>query len=151
MRMMLLLALLSALAPSAGTAVAQTESAAAGPDKTYLLSLPDGAQAVQVTVVPRAKINRDLSVDMIGLRLWMDSAQSVRRIWALIAAPAAALRVKQQLGARIMETGVEPDMIPVRGEEGKKAGTEGMTLLEGGEFTRTGEYYDSGGGGLTIR
>ena len=147
--MMLLLALLSALAPTAGTAVTQTESAA-GPQNTYLLSLPDGAQAVQVTVVPRAKINKDLYVDMVGLRLWTDSPESAKRIRAAIATPSAALLVKQQLGAKLMETGVEPDMIPVRGEEGRKLGTEGMVQLKGGEFTRTGEYYDSSGGGLTI-
>ena len=49
-----------------------------------------------------------------------------------------------------METGIEPDMIPVRGDAGRKTGTEGMALLTGSEFTRRGEFYDSTGGGLTI-
>jgi formylglycine-generating enzyme required for sulfatase activity len=108
---------------------------------------PNGAQ-VQIDVVDRSKINKELYVDMIGLRLWIESAESRRRILARIATPAAALGVKRQLGAKLMEAGVEPDMIPVHGEERKKADTEAMVLLEGGEFMRTGEYWDSSGGGL---
>ena len=110
---------------------------------------PSGPQ-VQIDVVDRSKINKDLFVDMMGLRLWTNSAEAAKRLRALIATPAAALRVKQQLGAKLMKTGVEPEMIPVRGEEGKVTGTEGMVLLESGEFTRSGTFYDSSGGGLTI-
>jgi formylglycine-generating enzyme required for sulfatase activity len=101
-------------------------------------------------VVERPTINKDIFVDMIGLRLWVDSAESANRIRALVATPAAALRVKQQLGAKLMDTGVEPDMIPVRGNEGREMGTDGMVRLDGGEFTRSGKFYDSSGGGLTI-
>lgn len=105
---------------------------------------------VSVEVVDRSKINRDLFVDIVGLRLWVDNAESLSRIRARIATPSAALRVRHQLGAKLMDTGVELGMIPVRGEEGRELGTVGMVLLKGGEFTRTGKYYDSSGGGLTI-
>ena len=109
----------------------------------------DGPQ-VHIDAVDRAKINKDLFVDLVGMRLWMDNTASAKHVNALFASPADALRVKQQLGDKIMETGIEPEMIPVRGDEGSELGTEGMVLLAGGEFTRTGEFYDSSGGGLTI-
>ncbi len=118
------------------------------PSKTLLLSATSGANETLVDVVDRSKINRELHVDMIGLRLWIDTAESVKRLRAHIATPAAALDVKQKLGAKIMETGVEPDVIPVRGKEGTKAGTEGMVLLKDGEYVRRGEYWDASGGGL---
>ena len=125
---------------------------AAGPAGKAILvratSGPNGPQ-VEIDVVDRSKINKDLFVDIIGLRLWVDGVESLRRIRAQIANPTAARRlVTGQLDTKLRETGVEPDMIPVRGEEGKKAGTEGMVLIEGGEFTRTGEFWDSSGGGL---
>jgi formylglycine-generating enzyme required for sulfatase activity len=108
---------------------------------------PDGSQVV-VDAVDRTKVNEKQFVDMIGLRLWVDNADSLQRLRAFVSTPGAALAVKQKLGASIMETGVEPDMIPVHGEEGKKLKTDGMVLLEKGEFTRSGEYWDSSGGGL---
>ncbi|MBL6707540.1 MAG: SUMF1/EgtB/PvdO family nonheme iron enzyme [Planctomycetaceae bacterium] len=108
---------------------------------------PDGSQVV-VDAVDRTKVNEKQFVDMIGLRLWVDNADSLQRLRAFVSTPGAALAVKEKLGASIMETGVEPDMIPVHGEEGKKLKTDGMVLLEKGEFTRSGEYWDSSGGGL---
>ncbi|MFH1922789.1 MAG: SUMF1/EgtB/PvdO family nonheme iron enzyme, partial [Planctomycetota bacterium] len=47
------------------------------------------------------------------------------------------------LGRRYAETGIEPDRIPVNRQAGKKLGTEGMVLIEGGEYVRPGHYYTS--------
>jgi hypothetical protein len=119
--------------------------------KALLLSAVRDKQAgvaVTINVVDRAKIDKELYVDFIGLRLWMDGGESLKLMRVHVAA--AALGVKRQVAQKLMEMGVEPEMIPVRGVEGRKAGTEGMVLLKGGEFTRTGEFYDSSGGGLTI-
>lgn len=129
---------------------AQAEKKPAGKDQTYFLSAaPDGA--VQVNVVPSKEVKPGLYVDLAGLRLWVDNADSLKRIRAKIADPAAAFHfVQGSLFEKLRETGIEPDMIPVRGEEDKKLGAEGMVLLEAGEFTRTGEFNDSSGGGLTI-
>ena len=110
---------------------------------------PNGPQ-VEVDVIDRSNINTGIYLDMAGLRLWVDTAESRQRIRNVVANPAAALSVTEKVGAKIMASGVEPDAIPVKGEEGRKAGTEGMVLLAGGEFTRPGKYYDSSGGGLTI-
>ncbi len=68
------------------------------------------------------------------MRLWVDSSESARHIRGLISTPAAAFHVKQKLGEELMETGVEPDMIPVRGDEGRKTGTEGRKYPWGNEF-----------------
>ena len=108
---------------------------------------PNGPQ-VQVDVVDRSKINKDLYVDVVGLRLWADNAESHKLLRSQVANPIAAQRIRQQLTVKIMENGVEPDTIPVRGEEGRKMATEAMVLIKGGEYTRAGEYWDSSGGGL---
>ena len=110
---------------------------------------PNGPQ-ISVEVVERSKINSSLYLDMAGLRLWIDTAESRQRVRNVVANPAAALSVTEKVGRAIMDSGVEPDVIPVKGEEGRKAETEGMIRLEGGEYTRTGSFYDSSGGGLTI-
>jgi formylglycine-generating enzyme required for sulfatase activity len=110
---------------------------------------PNGPQ-VQIDVVHRSTINTDLFVDTTGLRLWGDSPATRKLVQSQITDPAIARRlVTVQLDTRLCETGVEPDMIPVRGDEGKQAGTEGMVAIEGGEFTRTGQFWDSTGGGIS--
>ncbi len=104
---------------------------------------------VGIEVVDRAKINAKLYVDTTGLRLWVADAESLQRIRNWIADPAFARRlVTTRMNANLRETGVEPDLIPVRGDEGKKAGIEGMVLLADGEFIRPGEFWDSTGGGI---
>ena len=110
---------------------------------------PSGPQ-IEVDVVDRSKTDASLFLDMAGLRLWIDTAESRQRVRNLVANPSAALSVTEKVGAKIMESGVEPDVIPVKGEEGGKADAQGMVRLAGGEFTRSGTYYDSSGGGLTI-
>lgn len=149
MRRLLLIAAAVLMSASYGESADQPESVTG---KALLLRAtpsPNGTQ-VQVDVVDRSKINKSLFLDMAGLRLWIDTAESRQRIRSLVANPSSALSVTENVGRQIMVSGVEPDVIPVRGDEGKQTGTEGMVLLAGGEFTRPGKYYDSSGGGLTI-
>ena len=102
-----------------------------------------------IEAVDRSKINRNLFVETTGLRLWIDNTESLKLVRAQITNAAIVRQlVTVQLNAILCETGIEPDMIPVRGDEGKKADPEGMVLIEGGEFTRTGEFWDSTGGGI---
>lgn len=119
--------------------------------KTYLLSCPANDASMDLQIIDRAEVKKDHFVDVAGLRLWVTNGDSLQRIRRKIADPAAALHLIQGvLAEKMRQTGVEPDMIPVRGQDGKKLGTLGMVLIAGGEFTRTGEFYDSSGGGLTI-
>ncbi len=120
-------------------------------DGTYLLSFQPEQSAVVVEVGSRAKIKKSLFVDLVGLRLWVDSPEAVKRLKSQLANPAAAYRLALvTLAQKLRETGIEPDMSPVVGEAGKQKGAQGMVFLEGGEFQRTGQFYDSSGGGLTI-
>jgi formylglycine-generating enzyme required for sulfatase activity len=124
--------------------VALAYSSGAG-DQTLILRTATGEQ---IEAIDRQKINKDLFVDLAGMRLWTDSAETAKQIRTRIAAPAAAVGLRSQVSKIITEIGVEPDMIPVRGDTGKAAGEEGMVRIEGGEFTRPGEFWDSSGGGL---
>ena len=123
---------------------AQPKPEAGAADKALLVRNapgPNGPQ-VQIDVVDRPTSTRIYSLTWwaCGCGLTMQNlADGFGPDWR----PAGALAVKGQVGAKIMETGVEPDVIPVRGDEGKKLCTEGMVLLEEGEFTRKGEYWDS--------
>lgn len=121
-------------------------------NRTYfgrVTTSPNGPQ-ITLDVVDRSKIKSDLYVDVAGLRLWVESVESRASIRGMIDNPATARDlVTNKMNATLLASGVEPDMVPVRGEEGQQAGTEGMVLLEGGEFTRTGEFWDSTGGGIS--
>lgn len=101
-------------------------------------------------VVERATINQKIFVDAFGLRLWADGDGSLKALRVRVATAAGAMVVRAEVARKLMEAGVEPEMIPVRGKAGLKLGTEGMVLLKGGEFTRPGKYFDSSGGGLTV-
>lgn len=103
---------------------------------------------IEVVAVDRAGIDKNLHVDLAGMRLWTNSAETLQLLLKPVANPASAIGVRSKVAKAILENGVEPDMIPVRGEEGMTLGTNGMVLLEGGEFTRAGEFWDSSGGGL---
>jgi formylglycine-generating enzyme required for sulfatase activity len=120
-------------------------------DKAMMLRTDpkDKETRVVIEIVDRSNINKERYLDLAGIRLWTDD-QATKRLLELIVSGSRSLDLKHQVGAKLMETGVQPDMIPVRGKEGQKLGEEGMVLLEGGEFTRPGKYYDSSGGGLTI-
>lgn len=130
----------------------EPEASATLSDRTYLARVTAGPNGPLITidVVDRSKINPDLYVDVAGVRIWVESAESRQRIRTMVANPAVARNlVTNQMNVTLRENGVEPDMIPVRGKEGQLAGTEGMVLVEGGEFTRTGEFWDSTGGGIS--
>lgn len=149
MRRLLLIAATVLMSASYGESADQPESVTG---KALLLRTtrsPNGPQ-VQVDVVDRSKVNKSLFLDMAGLRLWIDTAESRQHIRNFVANPSLALSVTENVGRQIMASGVEPDVVPVRGDAGKQTGTEGMVLLAGGEFTRPGKFYDSSGGGLTI-
>ena len=120
------------------------------PVKALLLHATSGSKGpkIEIDLVDRSEINQNLYLDVIGLRLWMDNTESHKVLRSHISKPTVALGVRQQLTTKIMESGVEPDSIPVQGDGGKKMGTEKMVHLKGGEFTRKGEYWDSSGGGL---
>ncbi|MDA0283689.1 MAG: SUMF1/EgtB/PvdO family nonheme iron enzyme [Planctomycetota bacterium] len=140
------------LVPFQLASAAEPEVATAPSDRTYLgrvIAGPNGPQ-ITIDVVDRSKIKSDLYVDAAGLRLWVESPESRQRIQAMVSNPAVARNlVTNQMNVTLEENGVEPDTIPVRGKEGQLAGTEGMILIEGGEFTRTGEFWDSTGGGIS--
>ena len=129
----------------------EDEKPAAAPEnQTLQLRAMPNRDGLQIDAVPvdRSQVREQVFVDLAGLRLWVDTSESTQQLKRHIAAPTAAVHVRQQIATAIMETGVEPDMIPVQGEIGQTLGTEGMVLLDEGEFTRTGEYWDSSGGGL---
>ncbi|MBC8354345.1 MAG: SUMF1/EgtB/PvdO family nonheme iron enzyme [Planctomycetes bacterium] len=127
----------------------KTESAEASP-QTYFLTCTSQRSDIEVKVVDRAEIDPKIYVDTTGLRLWVDNDTSLKNVRGKIANAAVARHlVTNLLDKSLRESGVQPDTIPVRGEEGKKLGTDGMALITGGELTRTGDFYDSTGGGLT--
>ncbi len=118
--------------------------------KALLLRLAPNSSGpqVEVDVIDRAQLNKNLYIDTAGLRLWTENTDALRTLRKLAAKATGALSIRQQVARKIMETGVEPDQIPVRGDEGKKLGTQNMVLIKGGEYTRPGEYWDASGGGL---
>ncbi|HIG80507.1 MAG TPA: hypothetical protein EYQ62_02420 [Verrucomicrobiales bacterium] len=107
-------------------------------------------EEVIFNVVDRAKVNKGLFVDAFGLRLWVDRVDTLKLLRAQVSTAVGGIAVREKVARKMMATGVEPDMIPVRGKEGLKLGIKRMVLLKGGEFTRPGRYYDSSGGGLTV-
>ncbi|MEO2018286.1 MAG: SUMF1/EgtB/PvdO family nonheme iron enzyme [Fuerstiella sp.] len=125
---------------------------ARSPNRTYLAHVTPGPDGPQITInaAERSSVNQDLFVDVAGVRLYADSADTRKRLRYHISNPAAARNlVANQMNVTLRETGVEPEMIPVHGDEGQKSDTDEMVLLAGGEFTRTGEFWDSTGGGLS--
>jgi formylglycine-generating enzyme required for sulfatase activity len=118
---------------------------AVAPAKAMVFRAPDG-----FVVLERAAVKQKIFVDAFGLRLWVDGNDSLKALRARMATAAGAMAVRTAVARKLIATGVEPDMIPVRGKAGLKLGIEGMVLLKGGEFTRPGKYYDSSGGGLTV-
>ncbi|MEO2021193.1 MAG: formylglycine-generating enzyme family protein [Pirellulaceae bacterium] len=120
-------------------------------ERTLRAQLKPGPNGKQVVIdsVERMKVDNALFVDIAGLRLWSESVETRNRLRMQTTSPAGSLQVINRVATKLLEVGVEPTIIPVRGEAGKKMGTRGMVLLEGGEFTRPGEFWDSSGGGLS--
>ncbi len=132
-----------------GLSAASSMPAAEPAKRTLQLRAPAADQKVEVVVRERSAIDEKLFVDTAGLRLWVDGADSLARIRSWLDSPAFARKVVVDLlDVKLRETGVEPDMIPVRGVEGRKMGVTNMVWLAGGEFLRPGEFWDSTGGGI---
>lgn len=144
------LLLAGVLMPSNGSVRAESPKSATEPTKqTYLLSCPSGDAAIELKSVDRVDIKQELAVDIAGVQLWVDNAESLQRIRNRVSNAAAARRlVADDVDKKLRESGILPDATPVRGEEGKKLGTENMVRIKPGEFTRPGEFWDSSGGGL---
>lgn len=116
---------------------------------TYLLTCQNSDTPIEIKVVKQADIKKELPFDLAGVRLWADSSGSLQNIRKQVADPVTARRfLTGTVNKMLCETGVLPDAAPVCGEEGKKLGVDGMVFIAGGEFVRTGEFWESTGGGL---
>ena len=100
-----------------------------------------------IQVVDRSKVDESLFVDASGVRLYVDSAESRKLFNGLPEQSESGLTlswlVRDLLGRRYAETGVEPEMIPINNSIAKTCGNEGMVRIEGGEFERKGYYFTS--------
>jgi len=131
---------------AAGNAQGQGESVQPA-EKTFVAHAaphPQLGVVVRLEIADRDQVNKRFYVDIAGLRVYVASGESQKllRQWLSDKWHAQDF-VTDMLSKRQAETGVEPEAIPVRGEEGKRAGTEGMVLLKGGEYFRPGEYFIS--------
>ncbi len=104
------------------------------------------AQAI-IKVVDRGKVDQSLFVDVSGIRLYADSADCRDEFASLPQQSETGFTltwlVRNLLGRRYAETGVEPEMIPVNNSIAKTCGTEGMVRIKPGEFERKGHYFTS--------
>ncbi len=95
----------------------------------------------------RAKIDDSLFVDTSGIRLYADSAACRDYFAGLPQQSENGLTltwlVRNLLGRRYAETGIEPEMIPINNSIAKTCGTEGMVRIKPGEFERKGHYFTS--------
>lgn len=93
------------------------------------------------------RVDQSLYLDIEGLRLYVSSRECLKTFSQLPAECSDRITsgylIRNLLGRRHAETGIEPERIPVRGSAGKKLGTTGMVLIEGGEYIRPGHYYTS--------
>ncbi len=84
--------MLMVAAVAGNTLFAQTPPKTVALDQTYLLSGSADGSAIKTNVVERSAVNRERFVDIAGVRLWVDNAESLARIRARIAEPSAARR-----------------------------------------------------------
>jgi formylglycine-generating enzyme required for sulfatase activity len=100
-----------------------------------------------IQIVDRSKVNESLFVDASGVRLYADSAKCRELFGSLPQQSESRLTlswlVRDLLGRRYAETGVEPEAIPVNNSIAKICGTTGMVRIKGGEFERAGRYFTS--------
>lgn len=119
----------------------------AGDDWKELHRQLDRRARAIIQVVDRSKVDESLFVDSSGIRLYADSAQSRELFNGLPRQSESGLTlswlVRDLLGRRYAETGVEPEMIPINNSIAKTCGNTGMVRLEGGEFERKGQYFTS--------
>jgi formylglycine-generating enzyme required for sulfatase activity len=100
-----------------------------------------------IQVVDRSTVNPSLFVESSGLRLYVESARCQTFFNKLPQDSETEITlswlVRDLLGRRYAETGIEPETIPVVGSAAKELGNEGMVLLKGGEYERSGHYFTS--------
>ncbi len=100
-----------------------------------------------IKVADRDNVNQSLYLDIEGVRLYASSRECLKTFKQLPQEDSERITsgylIRNLLGRRHAETGIEPDRIPVRGSAGKKLVTNGMVLIEGGEYVRPGHYYTS--------
>jgi len=114
--------------------------------KTLHKMLDEKAEQL-IKVTDRADVDQSLYLDIEGLRLYVSSRECLKTFSELPAESSERITsgylIRNLLGRRHAETGIEPDRIPVRGSADKKLGTTGMVLIKGGEYVRPGHYYTS--------
>ena len=95
-----------------------------------------------IKVADRDQVDQSLYLDIEGLRLYVSSRECLKTLKELPAESSQRITsgyvIRNLLGRRYAEKGIEPDRIPVRGPAGKKLGTSGMVLIKGGEYVRPG-------------
>ena len=100
-----------------------------------------------IQVVDRSKVNESLLVEASGVRLYADSAECRELFSNLPQQSESGITlswlIRDLLGRRYAETGVEPEMIPVNNSIAKTCGTDGMVRIKPGEFERKGHYFTS--------
>lgn len=103
------------------------------------------AQLIEIT--DRAEVDNSIYLDTEGLRLYVSSHEGLRTLKQLPEESSEhitlAYLIRNLLGRRYAERGIEPDRIPVHGQAGKKPGNQGMLLVKGGEYVRPGHYFTS--------
>ena len=100
-----------------------------------------------IQVVDRSRVNESLFVDASGVRLYADSAECRELFSGLPQQSESGITlswlVRELLGRRYAETGVEPKMIPINNSVAKTCGTTGMVRIKPGDFERKGHYFTS--------
>lgn len=100
-----------------------------------------------IQIVDRSKVDDSRFVDASGVRLYADSAECRELFASLPQQNESGLTlswlVRDLLGRRYAETGVEPEMIPINNSIAKTCGTTGMVRIKPGDFERKGHYFTS--------
>jgi hypothetical protein len=83
----------------------------------------------------RSQVDQSLYVDTYGLRLYTNSAAGQKLFSDLPQDSTTSVTlswlVRDLLGRRYAETGVEPEIIPVNNSAAKECGVQGMVQLKG--------------------
>ena len=100
-----------------------------------------------IKVTDLAHVDQSVYLDIESLRLYVSSRECLKRFEQLPQESGehvtSGYLIRNLLGRRYAETGIEPDRIPVRGSASQELGTSGMVLIKGGEYVRPGHYYTS--------
>ena len=122
--------------------------------KTLHKMLDDKAAQI-IKITDRAKVDPAIYLDIEGLRLNVSSRECLATFKKLPLESTERITpgylIRNLLGRRYRETGIQPDRISIAGDAGKKLGTQGMVLIKGGEYVRPGHYYTSQSAELSER